>query len=101
MLTGFNVIRKATTFPGCNGTIDETPSTGKLYDSHISFSSGPSSCSRPMAPIAEVENESGRVSNVHFIPNLRTDSWNMLKRGRESSDGDLFCGLSRSETQVS
>ncbi|XVF79594.1 hypothetical protein PTKIN_Ptkin15bG0001700 [Pterospermum kingtungense] len=100
---GFNAIRKVSTFQACSGTNDETTPTGNLYDSHISFSSGPSSCSRPMARIDEVENESGRVSgaenrslgnsngsNGHFIPNLRTDSWNMLKRARESSDGDLF-----------
>ncbi|XWS45692.1 hypothetical protein CRYUN_Cryun14cG0001600 [Craigia yunnanensis] len=113
---GFNVIRKASTFRACNGTNDETTSTGRLYNNHISFSSGPSSCLRPMPQIAEVENESVRVSdlengslgngngsNGHFIPNLRTDSWNNaslsgLKRARES-DGDLFCGLSRSQTQ--
>ncbi|XP_022733775.1 transcription factor bHLH130-like [Durio zibethinus] len=113
---GFNGIRKMSTCRACNGTNDETTSTSRLYSNHVSFSSGPSSCSRPMPRIAEVENESVRVSgpengslgnvngsNGHFIPNLRTDSWNNaslggLKRARES-DGDLFCGLSRSQTQ--
>ncbi|XVE76690.1 hypothetical protein DITRI_Ditri13aG0001700 [Diplodiscus trichospermus] len=115
--SGFNLIRKASTFRACNGTNDETASTGRLYNNHISFSSGPSLCSRPMPCIAEVENESvtmstgleneslgnGKDSNGHFIPNLRTDSWSNaslsgLKRARES-DGDLFFGLSRSQTQ--
>ncbi|XWS35487.1 hypothetical protein CRYUN_Cryun20dG0001600 [Craigia yunnanensis] len=108
---GFNVIRNVSTFRACNGTNDETTSTGRLYNNHTSFSSVPSSYSRPMPRIAEVENESVRVSgsengslgNGHFIPNLRTDSWNNasvsgLKRARES-DGDLFCGLSRLQTQ--
>ena len=115
MLTGFNVVRNVSTFRA--STNDETTSTGRLYNNRTSFSSGPSSYSRPMPRIAEVENESLRVSgpengrlgngngsNGHFIPNFRTDSWNNasisgLKRARES-DGDLFCGLSRLQTQV-
>ncbi|XVF22985.1 hypothetical protein REPUB_Repub12eG0218100 [Reevesia pubescens] len=113
---GFNVIREVSNFQVYKGTNDETTSTGRLYNNHISFSSGPSSCSRPMPRITEVENESlgvngpdngsfgnGNGSDGHFISNLRTDSWNNaslsdLKRARES-DGDLFCGLSRSQTQ--
>ncbi|XVF23142.1 hypothetical protein REPUB_Repub13aG0012300 [Reevesia pubescens] len=110
----FNVIRKVSNFQVCKGTNDETTSTSRLYNNHISFSSGPSSCSRPMSRITEVENESLRVNgpdngsfgngNGHFISNLGTDTWNNaslsdLKRARES-DGDLFCGLSRSQTQV-
>ncbi|XVF33757.1 hypothetical protein REPUB_Repub17cG0195800 [Reevesia pubescens] len=118
---GLRVIRKVSTFRACNGTNDETASTSKLYNNnnnnnHISFSSGPSSCSRPMPGIAEVENESlgvngpengslgstGNGRDGHFISNLRTDFWNNasfngLKRARES-DVDLFFGLSRSQT---
>ncbi|EOX96739.1 hypothetical protein QUC31_005715 [Theobroma cacao] len=115
---GFNVIGKASTFRACNGTNDETTSngSGRLYNNHISYSSGPSSCSRHMPRIPEVESESmgvsgpetgslgnGNGSNGHFMSNLGTDSWNNaslsgLKRARES-DGDLFRNLSRSQTQ--
>lgn len=116
---GFNVIRNVSTFRACNGTNDESTSNGRLYSNQVSFSSGsgPSSSSRPMPPIAEVEKESVRVSgpengnfgnvngtNGHFISNSRTDSWDNaslsgLKRARQS-DGVLFCGLSRSQTQI-
>ncbi|GMJ01453.1 hypothetical protein HRI_003814600 [Hibiscus trionum] len=78
-----------------------------LCNNHISFSSMPSSYSKPMPRIARVEHRSlggSNGSNGQFIPNLVTDSRNNaslsgLKRARESDGGDLFCGLSKLQTQ--
>ncbi|KAK8486029.1 hypothetical protein V6N11_033006 [Hibiscus sabdariffa] len=81
---------------GFNGTKGEPTDTSRLYKNHISFSSMPSSYSKPMPQIAQVENQSlgnSNGGNGPFSPNLFCGLSNLQTRTGDCIDRDYSTGL--------
>ncbi|KAK9017689.1 hypothetical protein V6N11_000695 [Hibiscus sabdariffa] len=93
-------------FNGCMKvpTLNGEPTSSMLCNNHISFSSMPSSYSNGITRVEHRSLGGSNGSNGQLNPNLVNDSRNNaslsgLKRARESDGGDLFCGLSKLQTQ--